>query len=122
MIKIKDYDNFFLPASDLNESKEFFEKLGLGIKFDFSDQGMLALKVGNQEPAIILKDVKKFPKVKPTIWLVVEDVKATYAELKEKGIVFLTEPFEIYTGIAVEFEDPYGNKLGITDYSKQKQE
>jgi len=32
----------------------------------------------------------------------------------------LSEPFEIYTGLAVEFEDPFGNKLGITDYSKQK--
>ncbi len=30
-----------------------------------------------------------------------------------------SEPYEIYTGLAVEFEDPFGNRLGITDYSKQ---
>ncbi len=119
-MNIKDYDNFFLPTKDLKKSQAFFEKLGLSVKFDFSDQGMLAFKVGNQEPAIILKDTNKFPNAKLTIWFVVEDVQAEYKKLKEKGIVFLTEPFEIYTGLAVEFEDPFGNRLGITDYSKQK--
>ncbi len=117
---IKDYDNFFLPTNDLKKSKDFYEKLGLSVKFDFSDQGMFAFKVGNQEPAIILKDTSKFPNAKPTIWFVVENVQSEYKKLKEKGIVFLTEPFEIYTGLAVEFEDPFGNRLGITDYSKQK--
>jgi hypothetical protein len=31
-------------------------------------------------------------------------------------IFFLSEPFKIKTGMAVEFEDPFGNRLGITDY------
>jgi predicted enzyme related to lactoylglutathione lyase len=119
-MNINDYDNFFLPTKDLKKSKDFFEKLGLSVKFDFSDQGMLAFKVGNQEPAIILKDVSKFPNAKPTIWFVVEDVSVQYEELKTKGINFVTKPFEIYTGLAAEFEDPFGNRLGITDYSKQK--
>ncbi len=120
IMTIKDYDNFFLPTKDLKKSQAFYEKLGLLIKFDFSDQGMLAFRVGNQEPVIILKDTNKFPNAKPTIWFVVEDVQSEYKELKEKGIIFLTEPFEIYTGLAVEFEDPFGNRLGITDYSKGK--
>jgi len=116
-----DYDNFFLPAEDLAISREFYAKvLGLKIKFDFSDQGMLAFKVGDQEPAIILKDVRKFPEAKPTIWLVVADVKDTYTELKKQGVKLFSEPFPIKTGLAVEFEDPAGNRLGITDYSKSK--
>lgn len=118
---MKNYDNFFLPVNNLGEAKEYYQKLGLSVKFDFSDKGMLAFKVGNQESAIILKDTKKFPNAKPTIWFVVEDVKAEYEKLKEKGIIFLSEPFEIHTGLAVEFEDPFGNRLGITDYSKQKE-
>jgi predicted enzyme related to lactoylglutathione lyase len=114
-----EYDNFFLPAEDLAASRAFYEKtLGLKIKFDFSGQGMLAFQVGDQEPAIILKDVRKFPGAKPTIWLVVADVKDTYAELKKQGVKFLSEPFPIKTGWAVEFEDPAGNRLGVTDYSK----
>lgn len=117
---MKDYDNFFLPVANLEKAKEYYQKLGLSIKFDFSDNGMVAFKVGNQEPAIILKDIKKFPNTKPTIWFVVDDVKAEYKKLKDSGIIFLAEPFEIYTGLAAEFEDPFGNRLGITDYSKQK--
>lgn len=116
---MKNYDNLFLPAGDLVKGREFYEKaLGLSVKFDFSTQGMIAFKVGNEEPAIILKDLKKFANVKPTIWFEVENVKKTYKELKGKGVVFLSDPFEIRTGLAVEFEDPFGNRLGITDYSK----
>ena len=58
------------------------------------------------------------PEVEPTVWLVVDDVKEEYQNLKNKGVNFLSEPFEILTGMAVEFEDPSGNRLGITDYTK----
>ncbi|MDR0797021.1 MAG: hypothetical protein LBE79_13390 [Tannerella sp.] len=41
------YDNFFFPADNLEESKKFYtETLGLPVKFDFSQQGMIAFKVG----------------------------------------------------------------------------
>src|ERR1035437_5220115 len=103
---MKDYDNFFLSCDDLEKEKEFYNStLDLPVKFDFSEQGMVAFKVGSQEPAIILKAKKKFPDIKPAIWFVVEDVKSAYKKLKKRGVKFLTEPFEIYTGIAVEFED-----------------
>jgi predicted enzyme related to lactoylglutathione lyase len=118
---MKDYDNFFLPSSDLKKAKEFYQSLlGLPLKFDFSDMGMVAFKVGENEPAIILKDTAKFPDAKPTIWFVVDDVREEYRRLSEKGLKFLSEPFEIHTGMAVEFQDPYGNRLGLTDYSKTK--
>lgn len=111
------YDNFFLPAEDFEKSKHFFaDVLGLEIKFDFSQMGMIAFKVGNEEVAIILKDKKKFPNVKPTIWLEVDNVTEVYEDLKTKGVEFLTPPFPIKTGWAVEFLDPSGNVMGFTDY------
>lgn len=58
----------------------------------------------------------KFPDAKPTIWFVVDNVVETYNDLKGKGIKFLSAPFRIHTGNAAEFEDPFGNRLGITDY------
>jgi len=119
---MKDYDNFFLPSGDLKRGKEFYQNLlGLPVKFDFSNMGMIAFKVGDNEPAIILKDIRKFPDAKPTIWFVVENVREEYEQLKAKGLIFLSEPFPIQTGMAVEFEDPFGNRLGLTDYSKTKQ-
>ncbi len=114
------YDNFFYPAEDIEASKKFYtEVLGLPVKFDFSQQGMVAFQVGNEEPAIILKDKKKFPQVKPTIWIEVENVQTSYKELLLKGVTFLSEPFKIKTGWAVEFFDPSGNVIGITDYNKE---
>jgi predicted enzyme related to lactoylglutathione lyase len=116
---MKDYDNFFLPSSDLKKGKEFYQNmLGLLVKFDFSDMGMVAFKVGENEAAIILKDTAEFPETKPAIWFVVDDVQEEYKRLMAKGLQFLSAPFEIHTGMAVEFEDPYGNRLGLTDYTK----
>ncbi len=116
---MKSYDNFFLPIDNMESAKNFYGKtLGLKLKFDFSDLGMSAFNVGSEEPAIILKDKNKFPESKPVIWFVVEDVDTTYNDLRKKGVVFLTEPYKIRTGNAVEFEDPFGNRLGITDYKK----
>ena len=114
---LKNYDNFFLPADDYEKSKKFYsEVLGLQMKFEFAPQGMAAFSVGDEEPAIILKDKSKFPNVEPTIWIEVVDVRVLYNEMKDKGVSFLTEPFKIRTGWAVEFTDPSGNILGFTDY------
>ncbi len=113
---LKNYDNLFLPANDLEKGREFYQgMLGLPVKFDFSARGLLAFKVGDEEPAIILRSE---PSARPSILFEVDDVRATYEELKEKGVIFRSEPYEIYTGLAAEFEDPFGNRLGITDYSK----
>jgi predicted enzyme related to lactoylglutathione lyase len=90
----------------------------LDTKFEFAAQGMIAFKVGNEEPAIILKDTSKFPNVKPTIWFEVDNVKQQYEQWKQKGLAFLSEPFKIRTGWSVEFLDPSGNVLGITDYKQ----
>lgn len=116
-----DYDNFFLPSDNLNEAKKFYsETLGFPVKFDFSANGLIAFKVGNQEPAIIVQDKNKIPSARPAILFVVDDVRQTYVELKAKGVKFLSEPYEIFTGLAVQFEDPFGNRLGLTDYSKKQ--
>ena len=114
---MKKYDNFFLPVNNMEEAKQYYgEVLGLEVKFDFSQQGMVAFHVGEEEPAIILKDQAMFKEVKPAIWIEVENVSEAYEDMKKKGVLFLSNPFRIRTGYAVEFEDPFGNRLGITDY------
>ena len=114
---VMNYDNFFFPAENLAESRRFYQEvLGLPVKFDFSEHGMLAFRVGDEEAAIILKDRQKFPNTTPTLWITVDDARAIYAALKDKNVAFLSEPFRIRTGWAVEFTDPAGNRLGFTDY------
>ncbi|RYD98683.1 MAG: VOC family protein [Sphingobacteriales bacterium] len=111
-----DYDNFFLPVDNLEEAKNFYQQtLSLEMKFDFSDKGMTAFKIGQNEPAIILSSMHR-----AAIWFKVDSVMDAYNELIQRGVIFLSEPFEILTGLAVEFNDPCGNRLGLTDYSKTK--
>ena len=115
---MKSYDNFFLPADDMEVAEKYYsEILGLSIKFKFENIGMTAFNVGKEEPAIILKDRKIYADMKPTIWFTVDNVMEEYEKLLKKGVEFLSEPFKIKTGMAVEFCDPFGNRLGITDYS-----
>jgi len=115
---MKNYDNLFLGVDNLSKAKQYYETiLGLQLKFDFSKNGMIAFNVGDEEPAIILKDKNVFPDIIPTIWFKVDNVAVEHKRLSDKGVKFLSEPFKIKTGIAVEFEDPFGNRLGITDYT-----
>lgn len=83
---MKNYDNFLLPVNDLKKAMEYYQRLGLSVKFDFSDFGMIAFKVEKRGPPIILKDTKKFPDAKPTIWFVVDGVRSECLRLKEKGV------------------------------------
>ncbi|CAM4226677.1 VOC family protein [Paenibacillus macerans] len=117
---MKGYDNFFLPVGDLKQAGYYYgQMLGLDVKFDFSAKGMLAYRIGREEPAVILRDTSHFPIAQPAIWFLVDDARRKYNELREKGVAFNSEPFAIATGTAVEFEDPFGNRLGITDYIKR---
>jgi len=44
---LKNYDNFFLPADDLEKGREFYQAvLGLPVKFDFLNTVCLRLKLG----------------------------------------------------------------------------
>ncbi len=45
---INKYDNFFLPVDNLENAKNFYKKLGLSVKFDFSDKGMIAFNIGKE--------------------------------------------------------------------------
>jgi predicted enzyme related to lactoylglutathione lyase len=114
------FDSFWFKTKNLEESKEFYEKtLGLSLKPNFDEKGIVAFNVGNEETLLMLADLNTFPKAKTAMWFIVDDVEDEYKRLKEKGVNFLYEPFEVDNGMAAEFEDPSGNKLGIADYKKK---
>ena len=49
-------DNFFLGVDDLNACKAFYHDiLGLGVKFDFSDHGMLAFQTQFEEKHLLME-------------------------------------------------------------------
>ena len=86
----------------------------MALKFNLAREGVSAFQVGEEEPAIFLGTRW----TKPAIWFELENVRATGVTLAARGMPFLSEPVEVRTGMAVEFEDPCGNRLGVIDYSK----
>lgn len=116
--KVLSIDNFFLPAHSLQESRRFYANtLELPVKFDFSERGLLAFRIGNDEAAIILKDTTRFPDAKTALLLHVTNVQQFYDELLPRGVAFTKKPYKINTGWAAELLDPSGNVIGITDYN-----
>jgi catechol 2,3-dioxygenase-like lactoylglutathione lyase family enzyme len=53
-----------------------------------------------------------------TIFLVTDDVRADYEELKKRGVEFTEEPEERAYGIDCGFRDPSGNAIRLTQLSE----
>jgi catechol 2,3-dioxygenase-like lactoylglutathione lyase family enzyme len=50
-----------------------------------------------------------------TVFLTTDDVRASYEELKGRGVVFVEEPEERPYGIDSAFRDPSGNNIRLTE-------
>ena len=112
--------NIILTVTNLVKALAFYRDL-LGMKvnstipgeFAFLDAGgvVLALREGNDKPNPGLTELV----------FEVKDVKATYEELKSKGVVFPYPPRAV-TGnetsdlYATDFRDPDGHMLSITSW------
>lgn len=82
----------------------------------FSRSGMLHIPYICLSHLLYFKEKSKFPDVKPAIWFVVDNVEEEYERLRKNGVNFISKPFQIGTGNAVEFEDLFGNRFGMADY------
>ena len=50
-----------------------------------------------------------------TVFLTTDDVRASYEELKGRGVEFVEEPEERPYGINSSFRDPSGNNIRLTE-------
>jgi predicted enzyme related to lactoylglutathione lyase len=53
------------------------------------------------------------------VWLEVRDARGAARALEAAGVPPLDHPFPVATGWTVEFADPWGNVIGLTDYSRR---
>ncbi|MEU8653231.1 VOC family protein [Streptomyces sp. NPDC048737] len=118
------FDNVLLPVGDLGEAVGFYERAGFAVAFRFDEAGIALLKVGGETPGILLRAEEALghrppPWASPRLWLEVPDARAAARALADAGIRPLDGPFPVATGWTVEIADPWGNVLGLTDYSKR---
>ena len=123
-----------LNVLDLDEAKEFYvDVLGFEVSFDEVLDGFRWLTVhvpGNPDLPMMLV-VPEAPVVEEPIaeqmrslmargylglgGLSTDDCRATYEELKAKGVEFIEEPEERFYGVDAAFRDPFGNHWRLTE-------
>lgn len=122
-----------LNVADLDEAKEFYvDVLGFEVGIDEVMDGFRWLTVhppGHPETPLMLV-VPGPPVVEEPIAeqmrslmargylgigaLSTDDCRATYGELKAKGVEFTEEPEERFYGVDAAFRDPFGNHWRLT--------
>ncbi|WP_405587821.1 VOC family protein [Streptomyces sp. NBC_01092] len=118
------FDNVLLPVGDLREALRFYERAGFAVGFRLDEAGIASLKVGGETPGLLLRQEEAVghrppPWPSPRVWLEVPDARAAACALTDAGIAPLDRAFSVATGWTVEFADPWGNVIGLTDYSKR---
>ena len=117
-MKVLGVDNVFVEVGDLDEAVRFYrDGLGLPVGKRFDGMGMALLQVGDETPGLGVGAVQEPRAGGQKVWLEVADARAAAQELEADGIHPLAPPFLIPTGWAFEVQDPWGNVIGVTDYS-----
>jgi predicted enzyme related to lactoylglutathione lyase len=126
---------------DQDEALKFYtEKLGMEVRSDvtLAEMGdfrwLTVSPVGQDDIAIVLMaipgppvfDAETAEQVRSlmakgaagTVFLTTDDCRATYEELKGRGVEFVETPEERPYGIDAGFRDPSGNHLRLTQVSE----
>jgi predicted enzyme related to lactoylglutathione lyase len=125
---------------DQDEALAFYtEKLGWEVRSDMPEMGnfrWLAVgPVGQDDFSVVLMAVPGEPVMEPdtreqvldlaakgfagTVFLTTEDCRASYEELKARGVEFSEEPEERPYGVDAGFHDPSGNSFRLTQVNQQ---
>ncbi|MFI1919505.1 VOC family protein [Nocardia sp. NPDC020380] len=114
-------DNVLIPVGDLDAALEFYSaKLGLAVQFTVPEHGLAVFRVGDETPGLMVRvdpSAGAGPAPAMRVWLEVPDARAAAAELAAAGVTPPAPPFQVATGWTVEFADPWGNVIGLTDYT-----
>lgn len=122
VLEVLGVDNVLVSVGDFEVALDFYAgTLGLPIKFQLPHLGVAAFRLGSEEPGLLVRAGAvhgREARETPRIWLEVRDARAAADHLREHGVPALGEPFEVATGWTVEVADPWGNVIGLTDYTK----
>ena len=102
-------DNVFVEVTDLDEGVAWYERAA-GLRAKVRTPDMAVLDVGGDVAGVVL--VRAGAVTPAKLWFEVADATAVAAELG-------TTTFSIPTGVTTEIADPWGNRIGFTDYSRR---
>jgi catechol 2,3-dioxygenase-like lactoylglutathione lyase family enzyme len=115
-------DNVLFAVGDVLQAQHFYtDVLGLAEAFSFAEAGIVGYKLGGEEPGLLIRLDPSLqpgpPLATPRLWLEVPDAHAAAALLRERGAEPIGPVRQLRTGYVVEVADPWGNVVGLTDYT-----
>jgi len=116
---IEDVQVVSVPVSDQDRSRSFYtESLGFELRTENAfGEGMHWIEVASEGSTTSLSLVTWFEAMPPGslqgLVFTVDDVQATYEELRAKGVPFDFPPREMPGGLQAVFRDPDGNGFVI---------
>ncbi|MFI2752258.1 VOC family protein [Cellulomonas sp. P22] len=116
------FDNVFMQVGDLEEAIDFYSRVvGLPVAKRFDAMGTVLFQIGHETPGLGVGVVESPDPGGHKVWFEVADARAAAEQLAASGVPLLAPPFAIRTGWVVEIADPWGNRLGFTDYQLMPQ-
>ncbi|MGD6804564.1 VOC family protein [Rossellomorea aquimaris] len=80
-----------VPVQDIDRALEFYkEKLGLSLLYN--TDSMAFLQCSGMRIMLTLPEKEEFAQASSVIYFEVNDIKASWEQLKEKGVAFTDEP------------------------------
>lgn len=135
---IKTIEHIGIMTDDLQRSVEFYtDVLGFSISMnmEMEDAGLSVIFVEKDGSKIELMKYKNVPKrpagvelkiggysipLNDHITFSVDDIEATVADLKKKGVVFSLEPLQLEGGMKLaSFKDPAGVLIELVEHPRQ---
>jgi hypothetical protein len=119
MTEVLGVDNALFDVGGLAVARAHYTAMGLVERVVVPEAGIVMYAVGDERPGVLLRarpDLTEGPPTGPRIWLEVPDARAAAAAIP---LAPLAQPFEVRTGWTVEYADPWGNVVGLTDYSRE---
>lgn len=120
-MRILGIDNIVLDVVDLNLARTFYGTvLGLVEKYYFPESGVLGYRIGGEETGLVLRrnpDTRPTRHRGPRVWFEVADTNKATEELTLANVEIVSGPTAVRTGTVIEIADPFGNVIGVVDYS-----
>lgn len=114
-------DNIIIDAPDLDAARHFYGAvLGLTEKYAFPERGVVGYSIGTEAPGLVIRasaDDRPASGSGPRVWLEVKDARAAVTELESFGVSTLGPALHVGTGWVIEVADPFGNVIGLVDYT-----
>lgn len=111
-------DNILIDVLDLDAAVAYYrDGLGLPLKFRMDAPGIALFRIGSETAGLLARVAPRASSGGMRVWLEVADARAAAGVLSGRRLRPLRDPFKTATGWTVEVSDPWGNVVGLTDYT-----